>query len=119
MKNYNFTIMYKDEPVMKVVWNIENRVVETTPLTSDPMKLPLRFKPNHSQMFTFLEMRCFERNRPDCQWLLEQHGLTEYNPYEIIKISHGVTFDDSYWFMFEGESGLLWEDMDVRKKCNC
>ena len=40
-------------------------------------------------------------------------GLSEYNPYEIVKHTHGVSYNDFIWFRFPGEK-LTSKDVLVR-----
>lgn len=35
------------------------------------------------------------------------------NPWEWVRISHGVMFDDFLWIRFPGEN-LTWEDVKIR-----
>lgn len=51
-----------------------------------------------------LELRCWDRNRADIDECLKKLGLIEYNPYEICRKTHGITYADKLWFRFEGES---------------
>lgn len=50
----------------------------------------------------FLEERCFPRTRGNAKEVLKSLKLNEYDPYEIIKKTHGAMFDDVYWIKFEG-----------------
>ncbi len=51
-----------------------------------------------------LKDRCFDEKRPDADKLLTALGLSEYNPYEICKKTHGKMLQDKTWFKFEGET---------------
>jgi hypothetical protein len=113
MEKYEFTIMRYDEPVMYV--SIDSNTVTTRALTSDDDKLPFYFKPDLDQIFTYIEDRCSERSRPDQQEILALIGLSEYNPYEIVKKTHGITPDDHFWFRFPGEN-LTWREVDGYKR---
>jgi hypothetical protein len=113
MEKYEFTVMRYDKPVMHVV--IDHNAVTTEPLTKDRDQLPFYFQPDIDQMFTFLESRCSERSRPDQRELLALIGLDEYNPYEIVKKTHGITPDDHFWLRFPGED-LKWRDVDGYKR---
>lgn len=50
-----------------------------------------------------LEDRCWDKNRPDINTILELLGIDEYNPYEICKRTHGKMYQDKIWFRFPGE----------------
>jgi hypothetical protein len=41
---------------------------------------------------------------------LEDMGLSAYNPWEIVKITHGVMLEDFVWIRFDGED-LKWNDV--------
>lgn len=110
MVDYEFTIMRYDEAVMHVKFG-EGNSIEITKFTEDKHKLPFYFEPTKETMFIFIQDRCSERSRPDQKELLALIGLDEYNPYEIVKKTHGVTPDDHFWFKFPGEN-LTWKDVD-------
>ena len=112
MNRYEFTIMNRDIPIMHVVMDLESDYFLTERLTEDKKYQVFGFVPNKAQMFKFLAMRCFDRTRPDTKQLLELMGLDSYNPYEIVKKSHGFTYDDQIWIKFPGEC-LEWKDVDL------
>ena len=58
----------------------------------------------------FFESRCFDRSRPDKDELLKELGLSDYEPIEIIKRTHGSMCHDFIWIRFEGED-LTWKDI--------
>ena len=65
------------------------------------------------QLNRILELRCWERDRADINELLENIGLQEYNPQEIVRKTHGVSFNDYIWIRFPGEK-LTSKDVLVR-----
>ena len=58
-------------------------------------------------------MRCWDRRREDIDEILVHLGLKEYNPYEIVRKTHGVSWNDYIWFRFPGEK-LTSRDVLVR-----
>jgi hypothetical protein len=44
---------------------------------------------------------------------LETLGLTAYDPWKIVEITHGVMWEDFLWIKFPGET-LSWEDVKIR-----
>lgn len=112
MNKYEFTIMNWDTPIMHVILDLDSDYISTERLTEDKKYQVFGFEPNKAQMFRFLEMRCFERTRPDTKQLLAGMGLDSYNPYEIVKKSHGFTYDDQIWIKFPGEC-LKWKDVNL------
>jgi len=65
------------------------------------------------QLGKIMEMRCWEKGRPDINEILNHLGLSEYNPYEIVRKTHGVSYNDFIWFRFPGEK-LTSKDVLVR-----
>lgn len=115
MREYNFTVVNWDVPIMQVRMDLDSDTINVQRLTEDKRYQIFGFTPNKQQMFHFLELRCFERTRPDTKWILEQMGLEEYNPYEIVRITHGFTYDDQVWIKFPGET-LTWKDVNLNGK---
>ena len=70
-------------------------------------------KISRNRLNEILELRCFDRNRPDAQRKLEALGLSEYRPIDIIRKTHGVSYNDYIWFRFMGEN-IRAEDVLVR-----
>lgn len=62
-------------------------------------------------LYKFFERRCFPRNNFAVKELLTQLGLTQYNPYDIVKITRGHMTCDCNWIRFNDES-LTWADID-------
>ena len=46
--------------------------------------------------------------------LLHSIGLTQYNPLDIVLISHGRMVGDHNWIKFDSEA-LSWEDVKQQK----
>ena len=65
------------------------------------------------QLGKIFELRCPEKGRPDIDELLQGLGLSEYDPYEIVKKTHGVSYNDYIWFRFPGEK-ITSKDVLVR-----
>lgn len=68
---------------------------------------------SRNQLNEVLRLRCPEEGRADIQRKLKAWGLDEYNPIEIIKKTHGVSFNDFIWIRFPGEN-ITAEDVLVR-----
>lgn len=58
----------------------------------------------------FFESRCFPEGRADRKDLLTGLGLSQYNPLDIVRKTHGVQYSDWSWIRFEGEA-LKWDDV--------
>lgn len=76
--------------------------------------LPYAFdNPTLEQLYDFIESRCMDRRRTQMPKYLEVLGLAEYNPYEIVKKTHGVMWEDFLWMKFPNEN-ITWEDVKIR-----
>lgn len=53
------------------------------------------------------------KQRHQLEEYLKDLGLVEYNPYEIVKITHGVMWEDFIWFKFPNEN-ITCEDIKIR-----
>ena len=67
---------------------------------------------NHSG-FKGVSLHRSVKYRADIGEKLTNLGLKEYNPYEIVKRTHGVSYNDFIWFRFPGEK-LTSKDVLVR-----
>ena len=59
-----------------------------------------------------------ERVIPPCrcdEWLLNKHGLKEYNTWDIFRITNGFNGADSIWFKFDDDKeDLEYKDIILR-----
>lgn len=53
--------------------------------------------PTWPDFLAFLEERCVPRTRIGIQHILEEMGLTEYDPVRIVEISQGRMAEDAQW----------------------
>ena len=109
-----FTVMHLDDPVAIVRISDDKHKVEIDKLVPDSHRQPFGGdKLDLERVYNFLKGRCYEDGRGDLREILEQAGLDNNNPWEWVKISHGVTYEDLLWVRFPGET-LTWEDVKVR-----
>lgn len=96
------------------VWS-ERTNVYVKSYTDSPVK---RLFPNKTitreQAYKCLKTRCWDSSRPDIRELLVARGIKDYDPLEIVKKTHGVSWNDYLWIKFPGEN-LRAEDVLVRK----
>lgn len=59
----------------------------------------------------FFESRVWSSHRPDSNELLNNIGLINFNPLDIIKFTHGVLTSDNFWIKFENEWDLKYKDV--------
>ena len=111
-----FSVYWEDELVAKV--NVENTTAFITRFILHPVKqIFWADNMNIVQLSDVLESRCWERNRDDIDIILKNLGLKSYDPLEIVKRTHGVSFNDFLWIQFEGEN-YSYKDMISRRCAN-
>lgn len=109
--DYAFDVMWKDELTASVSITNNRKNIEVTKYSNDIAKQPFwGGNIDIYRIYEFLEYRCFEEARPDKVVILELLGLTEYNPWEIVKKTHGRLYEDFLWLRFPGET-LTWKDV--------
>ena len=112
MNKFTFEVYWKDEITARVY--VKGKDVTVSRFTENPGKqLFAQKKMTRFQLGKILELRCWEKNRADIGEKLTHLGLKEYNPYEIVKRTHGVSYNDFIWFRFPGEK-LTSKDVLVR-----
>ena len=113
-KTLNFEYLNKDSLLSSVTVDLVNNDVKVINYTDDVMRQFMGVcAPTVNNVMKFLEMRCFPRTRYDCKELLKTIGLQEYNPLDIVRITHGRMVNDFFWIRFQGED-LSWCDL----RCN-
>lgn len=107
-----FQIMWKNEVIADIETYPNTEEVKIKRSSSYPFFLNNTV--NRRRIYEFIKSRCVEENRADIKEILNAMNLDEYNPWKMIRITHGVDWDDFYWIRFEGEK-IKWEDVRVRK----
>lgn len=107
--------MYENEVCAKIIVTPPNVCVEN--YTDDLVKKPFGLfeNPTYEQFKQFLEYRCFPKSRFNCKQLLRDAGLDFYDPYQIVKITHGAMTDDVFWIKF-GDENIEWKDVNPRMR---
>lgn len=104
-----FCAYWKDELISSV--RVEGTTAYITRFILHPIKqIFYADKMDIFQLSGILEDRCWERGRADIREILKCIGLDNYDPLEIVKKTHGVTYNDFLWFQFSGEN-YCYEDM--------
>lgn len=112
MDEFTFEVYWKDQITARVY--VKKKDVIISRYSDNPgRQLFAEKKMTRYQLGKILELRCFEKGRADINDILTHLGLKEYNPYEIIKKTHGVSYNDFIWFRFPGEK-LTSKDVLVR-----
>ena len=112
LDEYTFEVFYKNEISARV--SVKKNRVHVNRFIIHPIK-QLFYSDNISrnQLNEIFRLRCFDEGRTDAIDKLKHLGLSEYNPREIVRRTHGVSYNDYLWFRFEGEN-LRAEDVLVR-----
>lgn len=112
LDNFSFEVYWKDDITARVY--VKGKNVTVSRFTDNPGKqLFAEKKMTRYQLGKIFEMRCWEKERADINEILGNLGLKEYNPYEIVRKTHGVSYNDYIWFRFPGEE-LSSKDVLVR-----
>lgn len=110
--SYNFEVFWKNELSARV--SVNNSRVHVSRYIIHPVRQIFSSDNiSRNQLNEVLKLRCFEEGRTDMQSKLRAMGLTEYNPLEIVKRTHGVSYNDYIWIRFPGEN-ITAEDILVR-----
>ncbi len=107
---YSFEVWEQDEKRASVWYNRGTGEIKHKEFTEEICRVPYYRELTVPLLYDFLESRCFCQERPDRDEILSAMGLVEYNPYEIVKVTHGRKSDDSFWLKFNGEN-LTWSDV--------
>ena len=84
MNNFSFEVYWKDEITARVY--VKKKKVIVSRYTENPGKQLFASKEmTRFQLGKIMEMRCWEKGRPDINEILNHLGLSEYNPYEIVR----------------------------------
>ncbi|MFI3214659.1 MAG: hypothetical protein R3Y24_15185 [Eubacteriales bacterium] len=111
MTDYNFTILFQDKEVAKVTITNHRKNVTIEKLVPDGMYQPFGgHKLDLERVYRFLQDRCYEDCYAGLDEVLSMAEMTENNPWEWNRKSHGRTTADCFWIRFEGED-LTWKDV--------
>ena len=113
LENYIFEVYWKNDISARV--SVRGSKVRVNRIIKHPLR---QIFPNNeisrNCLNEILELRCFDKNRPDANEKLKALGLSEYRPIDIVRKTHGVSYNDYIWFRFMGEN-LRAEDVLVRE----
>lgn len=107
--NLHAMCYWKDEPVSEIY--VRGNEVTIKRFTFHPVKqIFSREKMDIFGLSEVFRRRCWEEEREGLDDILKKLGLTHYDPLEIVKKTHGVSYNDFLWFQFDGER-LFWKDV--------
>lgn len=111
-----FDYMYKDRVCTHVVHDGRNITIDNKIEDKDNFYKAFgglkEVTPN--DLYELFESRCFPRSRVNCEELLQDLGLTEYNPVEIVRRTHGLMYCDYFWIRFKEDGNLSYRDIKIR-----
>ncbi len=113
-KKLIFDLMYKDDVCSHVEVDLSTKKIECQEFAGFPFVVFGKRPHDIESLNMFFERRCFPKERPDCDELLARHGLTQYNPLDIVRKTHGTMVGDHMWIRFEGED-LKYADVGGKK----
>lgn len=103
-RTLEFDVLLKDKLLHSVKINFNENTCYIKTFTHIPIEKEFtKDTLNLMEMLRWVESRCFERNRDGREEILELLGLKAYEPYEIIKVTHGLMAHDKRWIRFKGE----------------
>ena len=109
-----YTIMWRNRTVARVFLLENRKEIQYEKIEPDGIHQPFSGdKLDFDRFYRFIKSRCYEDNRGDLDVILKKANLQNNNPYDFIKISHGVTYSDDFWIKTSDEL-LLWEDVKIR-----
>ena len=111
-----FRYMERDKATADVEIDNATGVVRYRPYTENIYALPFGVskQPNMADVGRFFESRCFPKERRNCRQLLDDLGLDEYIPLDIVCKTHGRQLEDYCWILFEGEDLDYEKDIKLR-----
>lgn len=110
-KKLIFDYMYFDTVSEHVEVDMVSLTVESKVYAKDIMLQVFGKRPKTVENVQFFfRSRCFEETNYGLRDLLKLLGLQQYNPYDIVRITHGKMVNDPCWIRFEGET-LSYEEL--------
>ena len=113
-ENLHAMCYWKDEPVSEIY--VRGNEVTIKRFTLHPVKqIFSRDKMDIYGLSEVFRRRCWDENRDGIEDILKKLGLSHYDPLEIVRKTHGVSYNDFIWFQFDGEL-LFWKDVAPRNR---
>lgn len=107
-----FDYMNKDVIGAHVRANSETGIVEAEEFTNIQHHQFFAKRPHTIEyMNEVFESRCFPRTQDGAELIVEALGLHQYNPLDIVRLTHGRLYKDYNWIRFKGEN-LSWADVE-------
>lgn len=110
----DYEIMCKNKLVAEVLLSKDKKDILAIIKTNKVFLRPFKEELTVYDFYRFIKDRCYEDERDDLSTILRLANLSSNNPYEWIKISHGVTWEDYFWIKEKNEN-IRWEEVRVRE----
>lgn len=96
------TYMFRRQPCTVIDVNFLDRKVVIQNKTDDILHRAFGVikDPTWNDFENFLRDRCFPQTRGNCKGLLQEMGLTDYDPLQIAEKTKGRLADDEMWLRF-------------------
>lgn len=96
------TYMFRRQPCTVIDLDFLNRQVYIENKTDDMLHraFGVNTEPKWRDFEDFLSERCFPKTRGNCKQILEELGLTDYDPFQIVECTKGRMADDDMWLRF-------------------
>lgn len=93
------TYMFRRQPCTVIDLDFLNRNVYIENKTDDLLHRAFgaNIEPKWQDFEDFLSERCFPKTRGNCRRILEELGLTDYDPLQIVERTKGRIADDNMW----------------------
>lgn len=99
--DYNIRMEYmcEDDCCSVILVNRDKKKIEVINETDNLLHraFGIKARPNWEDFEAFLESRCFPQSREDVDEVLDDLGLTGYEPFEIVKRTGGRMAEDLQW----------------------
>lgn len=108
--SWGFDYMQKDR-VLATVTCIDDKITLVN-YTDDIIDRPFgtNLNPTYEDIENLYIERVFPKERFNAKQILKGK-LYGYDPYAIIRDTHGILVDDYYWLRFDDEKDLTWNDV--------
>ena len=110
-----FEVMYQDVHVASVLLTREYFKIKTYG-DFDCLENPFKYMTEPQQIYDYFEDRLLPKSRCTPDMLLHGFGITEYDPWIILRENHGIDSDEFVWFNFEGQNTTYEEIKHVWKR---
>lgn len=97
--------MWRHEKVSKITFDRKTKFVEVENYSDKIYKLPFGIRTNisYNDFEEFIADRVVPKTRYDIKHVLELINVPYYDPWLIIKVNHGLQYEDYGWLLREGE----------------